>query len=440
MKKYLLIFLFGFYIKGSFGQGYPSGNFDKITQYCDDFKNTAISNLWNTTTWYGSSWMQEGVLFESSRVSSGNSSSSDPTNTSGFLRITPYTTGDTIICEGEPIQCFHKPKYYSGCLQSRNAFRYGYFETWIKLPGDNLYSCSAWWSAAGCNPYVTDLYNEIDVFETGRAYELGTNVFVGTSNCSYSCDYSYSHLPNISRASPADVTASFHTYGLEWMPDYINVYFDGAIYKHITQLQFNGVDDRYGLISSVNPENIPQQFLFWVKRGGADQTNYPNGIDHFLEVDYFNYYKHKPVLINAVYNSTNNTITLTADTGDPNDSYSWQTVTPYVSINGVTNTNVAQIALAPAYSGVSVKVTATGTYPSASSSSIFTFQQGSGNICSIPNQSNVYMASTINAPQSGCSSVIVVSGTNVTFVAPSSITLNSGFEVQLGATFNALTQ
>jgi len=65
---------------------------------------------------------------------------------------------------------------------------------------------------------------------------------------------------------------------------------------------------------------------------------------------------------------------------------------------------------------------------------------GSSNLCGNMVHNNVYLDSNIYAPMSGCSSVVVLSGTNVSFIASNSITLNPGFEVQLGGTFNALTQ
>jgi hypothetical protein len=112
---------------------------------------------------------------------------------------------------------------------------------------------------------------------------------------------------------------------------------------------------------------------------------------------------------------------------------------PYLSIIGPTDTNVVTIALSPAYNNTYADVNANGTNPSATTTSRFSFQQSSGNLCNIPSQSKVYVATNIVALTTGCFSVIVASGTVVTFVSQNEITLNPGFEVQLGGTLLCVT-
>jgi hypothetical protein len=258
--------------------------------------------------------------------------------------------------------------------------------------------------------YLSIVRNAINYVAPGITWPFGTDVPIRDNN-----------------GNLIDLTQTFHTYGMELQPNYINFFFDGSLITH--------VDNGYrGLqIGNFQPMNVV------LNSSGAGLTSNPPTGHNTLEVDYFHYFKHNPVLTNAVYNSSSNTITLTANTADPTDIYSWSHGY-YVSINGPTNTNVANISLSSSYNGTSVSVSATGTYPPATSTATFVFQQNSNNICGNPVNNNVYLGTNINAPQSGCSSTVVLNGTNVIFVAPGSISLNPGFEVQLGGTFSALTQ
>lgn len=139
----------------------------------------------------------------------------------------------------------------------------------------------------------------------------------------------------------------------------------------------------------------------------------------------------------ASNNASSNTITLTVDTGNPDDSFSW-TQGSFLSFNLATN-NQANITLSSSYNSTSVSVSATGNNPNATSASTFIFRQKSNIICSNLLNNNIYLGSKINAYYSGCSSTTVTNGTSVAFVAPE-ISLNAGFEVVVGGTFSANTQ
>ncbi len=134
---------------------------------------------------------------------------------------------------------------------------------------------------------------------------------------------------------------------------------------------------------------------------------------------------------------------------DPNDG--WEllakefgtalvpTNTPFFALyNRYTGT--ATFSIPSGFSTSKISVSATGGYPNTTATTIFDINSSNGNFCMLSGLGTtpiIYFAPTINAPQSGCSSTIVSSGKNVTFVGHSSVTLNPGFEVQLGATFSA---
>jgi beta-glucanase (GH16 family) len=380
-----------------------------------------------------------------------------------FTEGTVYKCGNNIFGEQSSIDASHvckiKSQYYSvlqhgmgwngadssshvvcGALGSVPSFKYGYFEAKFKEPANSVKVTSAFWLLGGADNSANG-YTEMEAQE----YCSGSNnnsplpptspfpfkqgvvnsIFYAPPNRIHQT--SFGNLIN----SGSDLTNGFHTYGLNWQPNYIDWYFDGVLVNHADYIQFD-----YQNIPVSDAKFCTTGIIFWTKFDNHG-NNLPNG--EALEIDYFHYYKRKPILTSADFNSSNNTVTLTVNTGNEEDTYFWSSPSGYVGFNW-TNKNVANISLYSGYNGTSVKVSATGINPAATSSSTFTFQQGNGNICSIPAQDNVYIAQDINSPQSGCSSAIVSSGTNVTFIGQSSITLNPGFEVQLGGTFNGLTQ
>ncbi len=117
-------------------------------------------------------------------------------------------------------------KYTSGLLTTQFSFsqQYGYFEMRAQVPtGDGI------WPAFWLLPIDKSWPPEIDVMESfgglNRKGEGGN----------YKIHYA-SHTKDIKGlcgtwfSTGVDITAGFHTYGVNWQPDGITYYFDGAPY------------------------------------------------------------------------------------------------------------------------------------------------------------------------------------------------------------------
>ncbi|MEI6507255.1 MAG: family 16 glycosylhydrolase [Bacteroidota bacterium] len=444
------------------GQSLTIDNYEFQPYFSTEFNDP---NLTSTGYW-ALNGTAEGNVFQTSLVSSNNNSTSDPTNTSGFLRITPHYESSTHT-------------YYSGQVTSIHSYRYGYFETRVKMPGhygasaDKLSASSSFWLFGGVGIHS----NEIDVFETSVAHRImgavhwgfnDGNHYIYEANNGFIDNTTAGELAAGGPTLSSDLTTSFHTFGLEWLPEVINTYYDGNLYRQIPNLYVNPgakqVDKIYGSTSTVSIMNNPENIIFWVKHSpliGEDnqvkdafgniiiQNEYPNAND-YLEIDYIKYFKRKPYIPSAIYSvSGTGTLVLTASTDDPSDTYTWSVATGNISITGpVTNSTATfLLPLLPTWGTASaiINVTAHGTYPYTSqATSNINIIKSSGDICSLNGLTlpTVYFAYNIFAPQTSCSSntSVVLSGSNVTFVAQNEINLNSGFEVQLGATFTALTR
>ncbi|NBV14633.1 MAG: hypothetical protein EBS07_11280 [Sphingobacteriia bacterium] len=105
-----------------------------------------------------------------------------------------------------------------------------------------------------------------------------------------------------------------------------------------------------------------------------------------------------------------------------------------------TLTGRADFDISTGFSSSIIYVMGTGGYPYTSATNSFEVTSCNGDFCffggfgTLP---RIWIANDINAPQSGCFSTIVLAGKDITFVGHNSVTLNPGFEVQLGATFSA---
>lgn len=425
MKKYILIIAIWHLHLDATSQTLASELYEYKSAYSDEF-NSFNGNLWRTNGWNPQTqqmgeWCQEGTWFINSCVSFAN----------GKLRITPNIGSFVQGCG----------TYKSGCLTSNNYFLYGYYETSVKMPAQPLNAISSWWNTGGClaGYWPNALYNEIDVFETGDATHPYGAVLYGTSNCAY--ETNYTNHDYAGRAKVADMTTSFHTFGLEWTPDIINLYFDGNIFRSISVLNWtkgpNNDNGKIGEYVYVNKLTTPVNFLFWVKKDMYNNGNYPDGTKS-LEAEYFHYYKPKPFLKDVI-SSSNNSLVLAASSVVSGEAYNWIVNSGNLSLVNQ-SAGTATFSIPSGFSTSTISVSATGGYPNTTATSAFEVNSSNGNFCTLSGLGStpiLYFAADVYAPQSGCSSTVVPSGKNVTFVGHNSVTLNPGFEVQLGATFSA---
>lgn len=126
----------------------------------------------------------------------------------------------------------HSLYYYSGFLETRSKFLYGYFEIKCKLPFHPGSFPAFWlWDADGAENY----YEEIDIMEYSYGYKIsnGTPTKYSTAllynKHGNVCPYGeHNHKVIVRMPENNDIT-HWHTYGCEWLPDRITWYLDGEV-------------------------------------------------------------------------------------------------------------------------------------------------------------------------------------------------------------------
>ena len=141
-----------------------------------------------------------------------NTTSVRPWNVSnGILTITASPADASI----EP--SINNYNYTSGLLTTENSFSqtYGYFEMRAKLPAGQ-----GFWPAFWMLPTTTSARPEIDIMEV-----LGKDT-TSLWQFSHPADASFDRPFN---NTVPDMSAGFHTYGVDWEPDKTTFYFDGQV-------------------------------------------------------------------------------------------------------------------------------------------------------------------------------------------------------------------
>lgn len=149
---------------------------------------------------------------------------------------TPLTCGiDYSVPSGK--QCpdgihhlFDTVYYFSGMLETRFEYWFGYYEIKCKMPVHLGAKTSFWLYGQG-----PDYYEEIDIFENteeffpdqpARGYVCGIHYNPNSSNY-FGADHSICLKYKLAEEA-TDVTYE-HTYACEWLPDRIRWFFDGEV-------------------------------------------------------------------------------------------------------------------------------------------------------------------------------------------------------------------
>ena len=201
--------------------------------FSDDFNSLSLwngsSGTWATTFWYQDPATSNGASLPSNgeqewyiNASYGPTQGVAPwTVDNGVLTITASPTPSWLSGQ------VNNYSYISGELNTYHAFAqtYGYFEMRAELPAGQ-----GFWPAFWLMPENGAWPPELDVVET-----LGQSptTLVTTSHSAYAgMESLWTPVP--------DTSAGYHTYGVDWEPDYITWYFDGQeVYQLPTPADMN---------------------------------------------------------------------------------------------------------------------------------------------------------------------------------------------------------
>ncbi|MFT4049436.1 MAG: family 16 glycosylhydrolase [Solirubrobacterales bacterium] len=182
-----------------------SAGWNKI--FDDEFDGTSLDgSKWNNQR---DDWLKGGVAYNN-------------------LEDDYYMPSNTTVSGGSLVQTIRKEKtidghnYTTGMVNSnkRFAFTYGYVEARMKVP-----SCDGCWPAFWMLPSKTGWPPEIDIFEFFDSDTLKVPYFsshwkVPTADQEY--------VTNPFGIWGSDYTQQWHTYGMLWTPDSVQVFLDGV--------------------------------------------------------------------------------------------------------------------------------------------------------------------------------------------------------------------
>jgi beta-glucanase (GH16 family) len=199
----------------------------------DEFNNLSLwngsSGTWSSTYWYQDTFNSNGA----SLPSNGEQEWYINSNYGPTAGIKPWTVSNGVLTlTATPTPSWlsglvNNYSYVSGELNTYHSFAqtYGYFEMRAQLPAGQ-----GFWPAFWLMPEDGSWPPELDIVEA-----LGQNPteLVTTSHSNYAGMQSlWTSVPNM--------TTGYHTYGVDWEPDYITWFFDGQkVYQIATPADMN---------------------------------------------------------------------------------------------------------------------------------------------------------------------------------------------------------
>lgn len=188
----------------------PSGSWTKTFE--DTFDTALDPARWSSGFGWGpydsSAWAASCAVPDLAQVSAGTLT----------LGTSPQTPG-TADC-----QPGHKP-YSSAAVNTQGHFaqEYGYFEARVRMPGKSG-TVGAWWTHLENGRWPP----EIDIAEV-RGHEPGTLQMA----VHYKAPQRRGHQASGRVTAHQDLSADYHTYGVDWEPDELRFYLDGALQASI---------------------------------------------------------------------------------------------------------------------------------------------------------------------------------------------------------------
>lgn len=181
-------------------------------------------------------------------------------------------------------------KAYSGAeLYSLDEWMYGKYEARMMMGATSGTVSSMFLYANGSEKTDGRPWVEIDIEVLGKnPGSFQSNIITGKAGAQVTSEKHHS-------VNPA-TTAAFHTYGLEWTPDYVRWTLDGVEVRKDVGGQVANLTKAQGIrfnlwsseseawVGSFNENNLPIfQFINWVKRYKYTPGQGPNGSDFTLD-------------------------------------------------------------------------------------------------------------------------------------------------------------
>jgi len=194
------------------------GQWEKWEPLWDEFNGAKLddSKWWDhNPRWYGrapSRYLSQNVTQKNGEM--GITMTFDPTLPEGAFYGTPSYRD-----------------YGAASVAAKSAVRYGYFE--VRAKAMNSAGSSAFWlSGSAVDSKGASYTTEIDVFELGgkapgyeRKYNMNAHVFKHPQSGD-----KHFNVGAVWQA-PFRFADDYHVYGLEWTPDFIRYYVDGALVR-----------------------------------------------------------------------------------------------------------------------------------------------------------------------------------------------------------------
>lgn len=354
MKPYVLLTLlcflgFSTYLHAQYRFSHPSNDPNWELVWEENFNGDSInSSKWDFAPGWGN-------------CASGSTISLDQNNhvvSNGI--VTLVTKRDTTSCHmwEDTISPTYYDKFFSsGCLYSKKAFKYGFFEIKSKFPIVNrqfgakgmspcfwLYPVKHWF-----NPMTQ--YSEIDVCEV-RGVNNNHTCNVHYSDLNHQSYYTYETIgPNIvdssfhpgwSMRTSGDTIydfpvndGAFHTYSAEWNYQAVSIYFDNMFIRKASD---NSIFHAYNLLPlNIMITNVANSDNF------GDIINNRTRLPYYYDIDYVKVYQLICDTSTVVYNIPNfntytygvkKSITLTSATTLPTNQSIYLRAKNFIKLQG----------------------------------------------------------------------------------------------------------
>ncbi len=178
--------------------------------WADEFSGSTVdTNYWNILT---------GPYSDATRTADAI------TVGGGALTITTYTTSGV---------------HYTGFLSTRDKYqaKYGYIEARMESIVSSGVNHAFWLQAPTNGSMIGDPWNagtEMDIVEHRHTTSTGYHADQATSAVHWDGYTSANHKERGSGMQGANLETGFHTYAVEWTPDHMKYYYDGALVWTLT--------------------------------------------------------------------------------------------------------------------------------------------------------------------------------------------------------------